>query len=530
MSIDASIPLQGVSPVKTFSDLANAQALQAQAGYHMQQTQLAQQQTQQAALANQQQAQQIADQQTIQQHMADPQNARAIGAGDFSKLAGKVLPGTMFGLQKTIMDAQEAAQNLDKTKLANYATRHGEFANTIDGLMALPQDQRQQAYTQAISSLAANGHTQGIDLPQTIDVSDEGLKKLGAINGVYAGLYDKALTRQKEQAAAAKDVSQGKEFEASAASKTAGIPALEAEGTIKQAQADNMTPEGLLPKEAAKQQQAADALKQAQLHFQETSAETKRHNLTSESTNKLNAAIAAGHLAQTQLVNGMKYGPDTVGYWVQQIHQSPDSIKEMPPELRTKVGQEFTAKTGLPLPTPASAPAQASEMAARNALDGADFIKRALQNPAIKANIGPILGRLGEAEQGLGASLHLSPADEALAQELRTRMKYFVFQEGKAVLGGRLPQQLMQQLESSSPNVKMDAGTLTGALNGAAGNARGVIDNVERSRFGGQVRSDSARHLPGSTVTLMAPNGQRLTLPAGDPQIEHYKSLGAKVE
>ena len=160
----------------------------------------------------------------------------------------------------------------------------------------------------------------------------------------------------------------------------------------------------------------------------------------------------------------------------------------------------------------------------------ADFIKRALQNPAIKANIGPILGRLGEAEQGLGASLHLSPADEALAQELRTRMKYFVFQEGKAVLGGRLPQQLMQQLESSSPNVKMDAGTLTGALNGAAGNARGVIDNVERSRFGGQVRSDSARHLPGSTVTLMAPNGQRLTLPAGDPQIEHYKSLGAKVE
>ena len=308
MGIDSSIPLQGVSPVKTFADLANAQALQAQTGYHMQQQQLAQQQTQQAAMANQQQAQQIADQQTIQQHMADPTNARAIGAGDFSKLAGKVLPGTMFGLQKTIMDAQEAAQKLDKTKLENYTTRHGEFAATIDGLMALPQEARQQAYTQALSSLAANGHTQGIDLPQTIDVSDEGLKKLAAVNGVYAGLYDKALSRKKEQAATGKDVSQGKEFEANAAKARAGIPALEAEGIIKQAQAKNMTDTGLLPEESAKLQQAQAALQQAQAHFEQTKAEMTRHNRAEEGLSARRLGLEGARNSREEKIYQQTYG------------------------------------------------------------------------------------------------------------------------------------------------------------------------------------------------------------------------------
>ena len=72
-------------------------------------------------------------------------------------------------------------------------------------------------------------------------------------------------------------------------------------------------------------------------------------------------------------------------------------------------------------------------------------------------------------------------------------MKYFVFQEGKAVLGGRLPQQLMKSLEESSANVNMKPDMLQGALAGAKGNAEGVMDNVDKQRFGGAMRTRDMR-------------------------------------
>ncbi len=78
-------------------------------------------------------------------------------------------------------------------------------------------------------------------------------------------------------------------------------------------------------------------------------------------------------------------------------------------------------------------------------------------------------------------------------------MRYFVFQEGKAVLGGRLPQQLMKQLESSSARVSMDPNMLVGAVKGAEDNANSVMDNADRERFGGKMRSRESRG-QGSTV------------------------------
>jgi hypothetical protein len=222
-------------------------------------------------------------------------------------------------------------------------------------------------------------------------------------------------------------------------------------------------------------------------------AETKRHNLSAEATSKLAAAVSQGRLAQEQMVNGMKYGPGTQEYWVKQLQDNPDSIKEMPAEFRSVVGQKFREATGLPLPTPLSGATQTQETAARNALDGVSFIREALKNPEIQKQIGPIMGRLGDAEQRVGTAVGLSPKAEQIAQELRTRMRYFIFQEGKAVLGGRLPQQLMQQMESSSANVKMDPNMLLGALKGAEDNANSVMDNADKQRFGGKMRSREMR-------------------------------------
>lgn len=240
----------------------------------------------------------------------------------------------------------------------------------------------------------------------------------------------------------------------------------------------------------------ADDVRAAGLNPQQatTAKEINRHNISAEATARLNAAIAAGRLEQEKSINGMKYGPGTSEYWVDQLKTNPDSIKEMPAELRSVVGKGFRDSTGLPLPTPLGATTQTQETAARNALDGVDFIQKAMKNPEIAKNIGPIMGRIGNVEQAIGTAVHLSPEAEALAQELRTRMRYFVFQEGKSLLGGRPAQELMKQLETNSANVKMSPGMLKGALDGASANANSVLDNADKQRFGGRMRPREMRN------------------------------------
>ena len=208
---------------------------------------------------------------------------------------------------------------------------------------------------------------------------------------------------------------------------------------------------------------------------------------------RANVAVSQGRLELERKKNEMEYGAGTREFWVHQLQDNPDTVKDLPPAMRAAVGKDFTAATGLPLPKPVSPTTQTQETAARNALDGTAFIRQALQNPEIRKQIGPIMGRLGNAEAKVGSAVGLSPQAEQLAQELRTRMRYFVFQEGKAVLGGRLPQQLMKELEASSARVTMDPNMLLGAIKGAEDNAGSVLDNADKERFNGKMRSREMR-------------------------------------
>jgi hypothetical protein len=72
-------------------------------------------------------------------------------------------------------------------------------------------------------------------------------------------------------------------------------------------------------------------------------------------------------------------------------------------------------------------------------------------------------------------------------------MRYMVFGEGKAVLGGRLPKDMMAALEASSPNVHMDAGAMSGSLKAVEETANDALDNADKQRFGGQMRSRESR-------------------------------------
>jgi hypothetical protein len=195
----------------------------------------------------------------------------------------------------------------------------------------------------------------------------------------------------------------------------------------------------------------------------------------------------------------MEFGGDAVKGWAKQIADNPDTANQVPPALRTAVMQRFTADTGLPYPKPLAGTAVDQERAARNALDAVAQIKTALQDPEVKNNIGPIMGRLANAEQRAGTAIGLSPSAEAKAQQLRTNMRYLLLTEAKAQMGGRVPQQVLQALEQSSPNVKMDADMLQGAMAGVSDASNRNLDQTYKQRFG----ENAAR--PGSAASAAAP-------------------------
>ena len=262
----------------------------------------------------------------------------------------------------------------------------------------------------------------------------------------------------------------------------------------------NATPEQILAIGTTPAEQVTSGQKAQEI------AETKARDIANQANQTANQqtakgrlAVEQGNLALQQKKNEMEYGAGTTEYWVHQLQDNPDSIKEMPPTLRSAVGKGFTAATGLPLPSAASTQTQTSEAAARNALDNIEFIRNAVKNPEIRKQLGPLLGRLGDVEQTVGTAVGLSPDAEKLGQELRTRMRYFQIQEGKALLGGRPNAQLMKVLSGSSANPTMDPGILEGSLKGAEGSAKSILDNGERQRFGGKMRPQSMRSGPGGT-------------------------------
>ena len=382
--------------------------------------------------------------------------------------------------------------NLTEQQQKIEATTNQFLQGKILGYLQTPPEQQAAAWPMFHDELIAAEPALAAHLPPVAKpATANDLAYVMGVTKANEALAGQAKTKAETEEAAAK----GQEAAAGAALHTT-------EQGIKAGQLAGMQG-GLLPEEQVRQKEAEARIRQEQLAF----AETQRHNISDEGIHRLSTAVAQGRLAQEQMVNGMKYGPGTQQYWVKQLQDNPDSIAEMPAELRSTVGKGFTEATGLPLPTKVGEAAKTQETAARNALDGATFIQKALQNPEIRANLGPIMGRLGLAEQTLGSAPQLSPEASALAQELRTRMRYFVFQEGKAILGGRLPQQLMMQLESSSPNPTMDPAMLEGALNGAAGNAKAVMENVDKQRFGGQARPAAMRHAATSGAAALPQGG-----------------------
>src|SRR5439155_11525133 len=103
--------------------------------------------------------------------------------------------------------------------------------------------------------------------------------------------------------------------------------------------------------------------------------------------------------------------------------------------------------------------------------------------------VGPVMGRVGLTEESWGAPIFSAKdnPDKAIAeQELRTRLKYLIAQDLRALIGARPPAQWIEELKSASPHITQAIPFLEGSLRGVEGSANLVLDAAYRERYGSQ--------------------------------------------
>jgi len=207
----------------------------------------------------------------------------------------------------------------------------------------------------------------------------------------------------------------------------------------------------------------------------------------------------ANEMTQARLDQLREQKAGVQGY-VEMMKQNPDVFHELTPQEKGPVALAWQQATGLPIPVKLSAELQKTDELGQVALQHVTNIRSILQDPAIQQRIGPILGRLGQAEMGVGATTGLTPEQAQKAQDLRGSMTYLFMREGKALFGGRPPQQLMSMLEKTSPRVSETAPLIQGSLDAVERSARSGILTAEKQRFGGQTRPGFTPGFPNAPI------------------------------
>jgi hypothetical protein len=179
-------------------------------------------------------------------------------------------------------------------------------------------------------------------------------------------------------------------------------------------------------------------------------------------------------------------GPEAVNTWVDKMDPSqggdPDDWWNVPNEIRTQV-KVRAVQRGVPTPT-RKLP---TEM--KNKEESADMALSAIDALSVLAEarpdlIGPVMGRLGLAEQAFGSSFR-DPNDVQTAQEMRTRMIYLLGLESKALYGGRAAHQLQEKLEKGSAGPQQDLSLMRGSITAMRWHANNVRGEGAAYRFGG---------------------------------------------
>jgi hypothetical protein len=182
------------------------------------------------------------------------------------------------------------------------------------------------------------------------------------------------------------------------------------------------------------------------------------------------------------------------------------------PVLKKAVDKAWTKQTNLPPPAAIGAQTKTMEEASQIALQHVANVRQLISDPAVQKRLGPILGRLGSAEQDIGATANLTPEEAQKVQDMRSSLTYLFLREGRALFGGRPPEMLMKQLQSTSPKPAETMPLLTGALGAIERSARSTLLTGEKQRFGGQIRPG---YRPGyDTSNMINPAPASLAIPA----------------
>lgn len=194
------------------------------------------------------------------------------------------------------------------------------------------------------------------------------------------------------------------------------------------------------------------------------------------------------------------------------VNDNPDALFNYSPKEIAKISNVMLAKN-YPVPRkPLNAALQAQASQADLVIQHVAKIRQLIQQ--YPDMIGPGMGRLGEAEEQFGASIrNLDPERAAAAQEMRTRMKYLIAQDLKALIGSRPPAKWMEELKNTSPNPRMVLPFLEGSLRGVEGSANLTLDEAYKYRYGTQPTA-TGRVRGGAAPAPTPPPGGAATPPA----------------
>lgn len=168
---------------------------------------------------------------------------------------------------------------------------------------------------------------------------------------------------------------------------------------------------------------------------------------------------------------------------IRQLLDSPNLIND--DSYRGKPGLVIkNAMRSVGIPIPAKVSAQDSDKAAFAfvTLKGLDALEQILlSNPNL---IGMIRGRWNQALQKIGTNMTLSNVDAAMAQEISTRMQYFLVMEAKVLMGARPALAWAERLAKTSPDPHMTIQQVVGALKAARDHAYNNIREAGHARWG----------------------------------------------
>jgi hypothetical protein len=437
-------------------------------------------------------------------------------------------PQALLRFKTTIVDAKTKLAALDKDQLANQQSRNNMLAGILAPVAAESDPAKQQALWQQAEQAAIN---QGLMKPgeapaypgpegvqhllMSLKTQDQLIKETtanAAKTRADAAQQQAKTTAEKEERLAPGEMADSDtKVQQDAAAQLGAATTKDDYARIWYA----------LPPDVAKKFPHPDKFSASITPKIVRSLGMTADQQTRAGIEQQNANTNAGHLSVDQAnlrINQGKFntefGPGAVQGWVQQMKQSPDVYQKIPSQLRIAVGQEWNRETGLPVPRDVPVETKNNEVSSIRTIDTINRIRKLLNDPQVQFAMGPILGRMGNLEQGVGDTFFKKGPMAQKEQELRTGLRYLLFQEGKTLLGGRPAEKLIEQLERSSASPEKSKDLIIGALNATEAAAQGNIDAANQYRFGGKgsIQSSGESGSPqvnlGQVVTLR--NGKRI--------------------